>query len=84
MARAFSQVLIEAIIVGIVMVVLGYLIGWATTPFFGASLPAVCKVMDNKYMMEVNLFLIGFFFWFGAEYSGSLAYVCNNIAVANA
>ena len=83
MARAFSQVLLEAIIIGIVLVVLGYIVGWLTWPLVGVNLPKECNAWNDKYMYEVNLFLIGFLFWIGMEYGGGMAHVCNKIMISS-
>lgn len=74
--RSFGQVFIEAVIIGILVIVLGYIVGWLTKPFLGVSLPEVCMRWNKNYMMEINLFLIGFIFHMVSEYSGLNVWFC--------
>jgi len=84
MSRDFTQVLLEAVIMGAIVIILGYVVGWITQPFVGVSLPGVCKAWNNKYMLEINLFLIGFILHLITEYSGAGAWYCNNFLASNA
>lgn len=54
------QVLIEALVVGVVLLVVGYVVSFLVEPYFGVSLPTVCKSWNKKYVFEVTLFLSGF------------------------
>lgn len=57
----YTSLLINSVIMGFVAVILGYIFGYVTKPFVGISLPDACKSWNKYRMMEVNLFLIGFF-----------------------
>lgn len=56
----YVSLLINSLVMGFVAVILGYLVGYATKPFFTVSLPEVCNSWNKYRMMEVNLFIIGF------------------------
>jgi len=71
-----SNVFIEAIIVGLVVIVLGYIIGLITEPFLGVALPDACNSWNKKYVMEINLFLIGFTAHLLFEYLGANKWYC--------
>jgi hypothetical protein len=68
----------EAVIMGIIVVVLGYVVGYFTKPFFSVDLPDVCKSWNDKYMLEVNLFLIGFIAHVGFELAGLNSWYCKH------
>jgi len=53
-------VLLEAIIVGVVLVILGHIVGATTTSYFKVSLPEICKRWNEKYVFEYTLFMTGF------------------------
>jgi hypothetical protein len=87
-----SNVFVEAILMGIYLVIIGYIIGWLTKPVLGVSLPEVCSRWNDNYIMETNLFLIGFFGhlilelvgvnkWYCAN--GSACHSVNTVAVAS-
>ena len=74
----WGQLLLESIIVGIAVVVLGYVVGWITKPFVAVDLPAVCKQWNKNYAMEINLFLIGFLAHLGSELVGLNTWYCKH------
>lgn len=53
--------LIEAIIIGISIVILGTFFSYIAGKFFSVELPPVCKDWNKNYVMEIGLFLTGFF-----------------------
>lgn len=68
--RAISTVLIEASIVGIVTIIFGTLITWVIRQFkLSNPLPQVCRDWNKNYIMEIVLFLTGFFVHLFFEYS---------------
>jgi len=55
------RLLIEASVVGIVVVVMGTFVTWILGNTFSVDLPPVCKDWNKNYVMEISLFLTGFF-----------------------
>ena len=55
------QLLIEAILVGIVLVVIGYLVTFIISKIYSTNLPKICKKWNKNYIMEISLFFIGAF-----------------------
>jgi len=53
------QLLIEAIIVGIAVVLFGTVVSWLLKGTFAVDLPPVCKDWNKNYVMEIALFLTG-------------------------
>lgn len=74
----WTQLLLEAIIVGIITVVLGYIVGFVTKPFLEVSLPEACGEWNKNYVMEVNLFLIGFLAHLSMELGGLNTWYCKH------
>ena len=72
------QLLIEAVIVGVGVVVLGSLIGFILGHFFSVDLPIVCKEWNKYYVMELSLFLTGVVFHIICEYVGINKWYCKN------
>ena len=72
------QILIEALIVGIITVVVGTIIGFLVGKFFAVDLPAICKKWNKNHLMEISLFLTGFFIHIICEYSGINKWYCKN------
>lgn len=62
---------------GLLVVVLGYIIGYFTKPYFGVALPEICSKWNDKYVMEVNLFLIGFVAHLFFEFTGLNHWYCS-------
>lgn len=55
-----SQLLIQGIIKGIIIVIFGSLIGFIITLVIKNDLPDECKNWNKFYLMEISLFLSGF------------------------
>jgi hypothetical protein len=55
-----KELLVEAVIVGIIVTVIGTLITLLLGKFFSIELPPVCKDWNKNYVMEISLFLTGF------------------------
>lgn len=63
MSKAVSTVLIEAVVVGLVLIPFVYISGFFAKMIVGKpSLPEICSSWNDNYIMEVNLFLAGFLF----------------------
>lgn len=72
------NVFFEAVIVGIVIVVVGTLVSWIFGSLFKVDLPPVCKDWNKNYAMEITLFLTGFFAHLLFEVFGANAWYCRN------
>lgn len=64
-----KQLIIEGCVVGIVLVIIGIII---------RNLPDVCKNWNKNYIMENNLFLIGFIAHMLFEMIGANKWYCSN------
>ena len=53
------MVLIEAVVVGIVVVIMGTIVSYLLGNFFKVDLPPVCDDWNKNYVMEISLFLTG-------------------------
>ena len=56
------RVLIEAVVIGSIVVVVAYLVGWllGTMHILKVDLPDECKDWNKLHIMEVTLFITGF------------------------
>jgi hypothetical protein len=57
----FLELLIEAIIVGIVILGVGAIVSLIISLIFKTDLPKICKNWNKNHVMEISLFLTGFF-----------------------
>ena len=73
----WGKLFMSAIIVGIVTVILGYIIGFFTKSMKRDS-PVLCGDWNKNHIMEINLFLIGFFLTIIAELTGANKWYCLN------
>ena len=71
------RVLLEAIFVGI-SVALGGLLVTALTKKTNKRLPVECRDWNKYHIMEVTLFLIGFFLHLSFEFLGINSWYCTN------
>jgi ABC-type antimicrobial peptide transport system permease subunit len=72
------QLIIEAIVVGIVMMVIGNIVGYFVGKQFATDLPPVCKDWNKNYLMEICLFLTGFIGHLLFELIGANKWYCKN------
>lgn len=61
------KTLYQAILFGIVTILLGLILS-LIFEFLTPPLPEECKEWDSNYVMEINLFFIGFIIRFGLEF----------------
>ena len=73
-----QQLLIEALIVGILTVVVGTIVGFFLGSLFSTNLPKICKSWNKNHIMELSLFLTGFFIHLLCEFSGVNKWYCKN------
>jgi len=64
------RVFIEACIVGLLVMLVGVIGSKIVKPFFGVSLPEICKSWNKKHVMEASLFVTGFLLHIILEITG--------------
>lgn len=73
-----SQVFVEAIVVGIVLVIIGIIVNAMLPKYFKVDLPDSCKDWNKKHAMEISLFLTGFTAHLLFEATGINKWYCKN------
>jgi membrane protein DedA with SNARE-associated domain len=73
-----KSLLVEAIFVGVLVVVVGTVVGYVVGRFASVDLPAACKKWNKYHAMEISLFLTGFFVHIICEYVGLNRWYCKN------
>ncbi|UOG94181.1 hypothetical protein MKD35_140 [Aureococcus anophagefferens virus] len=68
------ELIIEAVIVGIVILAVGTLLAFIISRFFKTNLPSICKTWNKNHIMEITLFLTGFFAHLFFEVVGANSY----------
>ena len=71
-----KELLIEAIVVGIITIAIGTIIGYIISKQLAVDLPPVCKSWNKNYMMELCLFLTGVFTHLVFEFMGTNQWYC--------
>jgi cation transporter-like permease len=64
------RIFIEACIVGLLVMLVGSVASKLVKPYFGITLPEICKSWNKKYVMEVSLFMTGFLLHVLLEWTG--------------
>ena len=72
------NLLIEAILVGLVVLAIGSIVGYLIGRTMGVDLPKVCKEWNKNHMMEISLFLTGVFTHIFFELLGLNSWYCKN------
>jgi len=72
------SLLTEALVVGIMLVVVGTIVAWPVGRIFGVDLPPVCKDWNRNFSMEISLFLTGALSHLAFEFLGLNAWYCRN------
>lgn len=70
------NILIEAIVVGLAVVVVGTLVSYLLGNAFKVDLPPVCNDWNKNYVMEISLFLTGLLAHLLFEFTGLNAWYC--------
>lgn len=73
----------EAIFVGIIIVLIGTIIGYIMRIYFSQNLPDICKEWNKNHIMEICLFLTGFFTHIVCELIGINKWYCKNSVACN-
>ena len=71
-------ILKEAIVVGILTVIIGYLVSFIVAKIYAMNLPKICKEWNKNYIMEICLFFTGFFIHVFCEFTGINKWYCKN------
>lgn len=65
------QLLFEAIIVGVISLIIIYVVSWSLKPLLGVKgLPNECKSWNKNHLMDISIILSGMLFHILAEISG--------------
>ena len=64
------KLLMKSTVMGIVTLIIGSLVGFILGRLFGIDLPDVCKKWNKNHIMEISLFLTGFFTHILCEFIG--------------
>ena len=72
------RLIVEALLVGVIIVIVGTLISYCVGKTFSVKLPPVCKNWNKNYVMEISLFFTGFFAHLILEMSGVNKWYCKN------
>ena len=72
------QLLIEAFIVGIVLILIAYLVNFVIAKLYFTNLPKICKKWNKNHIMEISLFFIGVVTHLVCEFTGVNKWYCKN------
>ena len=72
------MLLVEALVVGVITVIIGLIVGAFVAPGLSVKLPDVCESWNEKHVMEISLFLTGFLAHIFFEFTGANKWYCRN------
>ncbi len=72
------KLIFEAIIFGIIILVLGTIVSFILSKFTITDLPPVCKDWNKNHIMEISLFLTGFIGYLVCYLIGLNSWYCKN------
>lgn len=72
------RVLVESVIVGLVILVVGKILSKLVWKYRGVNLPDMCQKWDDNYTQEISLFLTGFLLHLGSELVGLNKWYCQH------
>tara|TARA_B100000035_G_C21032170_1_gene569038 strand:+ start:3303 stop:3545 length:243 start_codon:yes stop_codon:yes gene_type:complete len=73
-----SDLVLEALVVGIMTVIFGTMSGALVGSFFKMSLPKICSDWNKFYIMEITLFITGVLIHLFCEYTMINKWYCKN------
>ena len=71
-------IIIEALVVGIIVVVVGSIVGYSLSLLTKSDLPELCRNWNKFYIMEISLFLTGFITHILCEVTKLNQWYCKN------
>ena len=74
----YYQLIIEALVVGVIVVVVGTFSGFVISKFIVSDMPPVCKDWNKNFVMELSLFFTGVITHFLFEFLGGNKWYCKN------
>ena len=78
------KLLVEAVVVGLMVLVVGSIVGYLVGMMNSVDLPKVCKKWNKNHVMEISLFLTGVVLHLLCEFSSiNKWYTKNGYAVKN-
>ena len=78
------KLLVEAVVVGLMVLIVGSAVGYVVGRLNSVDLPKVCKKWNKNHVMEISLFFTGVVLHLLCEISGiNKYYVQNGYAVKN-
>lgn len=72
------DLIVEAVVVGIMTIIFGNIAGFLIGPLFKVDLPKVCSTWNKFYTMEITLFVTGVLIHLFCEYTGINKWYCKN------
>ena len=72
------KLLVEAVVVGVMVVIVGSAVGYVVGRVNSVDLPKVCKKWNKNHVMEISLFLTGAITHLLCEVSGINKYYIKN------
>lgn len=72
------KLLVEAVVVGIIVVLVGTAVTFVVSKITSTDLPPTCMVWKKNYTMEIALFLTGVLTHLGFEFVGGNTWYCKN------
>lgn len=74
---SYLQLLFEAVVVGIISLIITFAVSWGLTPWLGVSgLPHDCKTWNKYHLMEISIVLSGMLFHILMEVTGANEKYC--------
>ena len=70
------DLIVEAVVVGVMTIIFGNIAGFLIGPLFKVDLPKVCSTWNEFYTMEITLFVTGVLIHFFCEYTGINKWYC--------
>ena len=70
MSIDIKQTFKEAVVIGLLTILAGYVASELVKPFTKVSLPDICKTWNSKHTMEITLFVTGFILHYIFEFAG--------------
>ena len=72
------RLLLEALVVGITLVITGNIVGFLVGKLFATNMPPFCEDWNKNYVMEISLFLSGAMLHLFFELIGVNRWYCKN------